>query len=350
MKSYLVTDESDFYVDNTNTIKVSINCITYNHEDYIADAIDSFLMQKTNFNFEILIHDDASIDRTPDIIRRYSEKYPDIIKPIYQVDNQYSKGVTRIGYKYNDLRAKGKYIALCEGDDYWTDPYKLQKQVDYMDSHAECSLCFHAAEIVYADKELTGRKVKNYDKNCICPIEDLIVRGGAFCATASFLYPTKLIKRLPQFFFEAHVGDYPLQMILASKGYVYYIDEIMSAYRTGVKGSWTDRKLLSGDVRKNMIVNHKNNINILNGFDVYTNYKYSNSVNRAKMLNEYQVLVLEQKIKEIKNSKYKTFYNELGIIGKIKLHAKCYFPNLYEKLIIIKRNTKKLLCNLVSNY
>jgi len=104
---------------NTDPL-VSICCLTYNHAPYIRDAIEGFLMQKTNFPVEILIHDDASTDGTADIIREYETRYPDIIKPIYQTENQYSKGV-KISWEYQFSRARGKYIALCEGDDYWTD-------------------------------------------------------------------------------------------------------------------------------------------------------------------------------------------------------------------------------------
>src|SRR5690606_29817302 len=115
---------------------VSIICYAYNHEKYIKDALNGFVMQKTEFPFEIIIHDDASSDKTADIIREFEREYPHILKPIYQTINQYSieKGkVTRICYE----AAKGKYIALCEGDDYWTDPLKLQKQVDFMESNPE---------------------------------------------------------------------------------------------------------------------------------------------------------------------------------------------------------------------
>jgi glycosyltransferase involved in cell wall biosynthesis len=126
-----------------NDILVSICCITYNHEKYIKDALDSFIMQKTNFNFEILIHDDASTDKTAEIIREYELRHPNLIKPIYQAENQYSKGV-KVG-KFNIERAQGKYIAVCEGDDYWIDPYKLQKQVDYMSANPECLMCVHAS-------------------------------------------------------------------------------------------------------------------------------------------------------------------------------------------------------------
>ena len=133
---------------------VSICCITYNHEKYIRDALESFLNQKTNFDFEILIHDDASTDKTSEIIQEYEKKYPNIIKPIYQIENQYSKGIS-INDTFNFSRAGGKYIALCEGDDYWLDSNKLQKQVDYMGKNHECTLCFHNAMVVSSnDKKL----------------------------------------------------------------------------------------------------------------------------------------------------------------------------------------------------
>lgn len=134
-------------------IIVSICCITYNHEPYIRDAIEGFLMQKTDFPFEILIHDDASTDGTADIIREYEAKYPDIIKPIYQTENQYSKGI-KVSQVYQFPRAKGKYIALCEGDDYWTDPYKLQKQVDFLEANKECVLTCHRYKIFDHEKNL----------------------------------------------------------------------------------------------------------------------------------------------------------------------------------------------------
>ncbi|HHX61228.1 MAG TPA: glycosyltransferase [Epulopiscium sp.] len=103
---------------------VSICCLAYNHEKFIRQALDGFIMQESNFPIEVLIHDDASTDDTANIIREYEKKYPEIIKPIYQTENQYSKGVG-ISVTYNFPRAKGKYIAMCEGDDYWTDPYYL---------------------------------------------------------------------------------------------------------------------------------------------------------------------------------------------------------------------------------
>ena len=122
---------------------VSICSITYNHAPYIRQCLDGFLMQETNFKYEIIIHDDASTDGTTEIIKEYAEKYPDLITPIFQSENQYSKGLRGFYAKFVFPRAKGKYIALCEGDDYWTDPLKLQKQVDFLEANPEYVMCTH---------------------------------------------------------------------------------------------------------------------------------------------------------------------------------------------------------------
>ena len=134
---------------------VSICCITYNHAPFIRQCLNGFLMQRPPSGIpedakmsdwcEILIHDDCSTDGTDAIIREYAEKYPDLIFPLYEEENQYSKGVKVDFFNYN--RARGKYIAYCEGDDYWTDPLKLQKQVDFMEAHPAYSVCFHACEV-----------------------------------------------------------------------------------------------------------------------------------------------------------------------------------------------------------
>ncbi len=122
---------------------VSICSITYNHAPYIRQCLDGFLMQRTNFRYEIIIHDDASTDGTAEIIREYVEKYPDLITPIFQTENLYSKGLRGFYARFVFPHAKGKYIAMCEGDDYWTDPLKLQKQVDFLEANPEYVMCSH---------------------------------------------------------------------------------------------------------------------------------------------------------------------------------------------------------------
>ena len=124
---------------------LTVCCVAYNHAPYIRQALDSVLMQKTDFPFEILIHDDCSTDGTTEIIREYEEKYPDIIKLIYETENQYSKGI-KIIRDCMGPSIQGKYVALLECDDYWTDPKKLQVQISYMEQHPDCSGTFHAAD------------------------------------------------------------------------------------------------------------------------------------------------------------------------------------------------------------
>lgn len=143
---------------DTRPIIVSIKCFTYNHEKYIRDALEGFVMQQTNFRFEIIVHDDASTDGTAKIIRKYAEKHPKIIKPIYEKENLYSKhdGSLR---RVMDVACQGKYIALCEGDDYWTDPLKLQKQVDFLESHPDYVMCAHRYKMYHQKDSVMDPKV-----------------------------------------------------------------------------------------------------------------------------------------------------------------------------------------------
>ena len=150
---------------NNDTVKVTIRCITYNQKDYIRQCLDGFVMQQTNFRYEAIVHDDASTDGTADIVREYAEKYPDIIKPIFETENQYSKHDGSLGRIMN-AHTRGKYVAICEGDDYWTDPHKLQKQADFLDANPQCSLTYHACKNVFSTpckvNYLSGENVKEF--------------------------------------------------------------------------------------------------------------------------------------------------------------------------------------------
>lgn len=166
--------------DNTEPV-VSISCITYNHENFIRDAIEGFLMQKTTFPVEILIHDDASTDNTASIVREYEEKYPQLIKPIYQTENQYSKKDGTIG-RIQRGRARGKYFATCEGDDYWTDPLKLQKQVEFLEANPDCSLCFHASKSIRNNNpnDYTLHRPKDIPLDNKFEMKHAILGGGGY--------------------------------------------------------------------------------------------------------------------------------------------------------------------------
>lgn len=326
-------------------IIVSINCITYNHENYIADAIESFLMQKTNFKYEILIHDDASSDRTAEIIREYEKKYPDIIKPIYQRENQYSKGVRGIGTRFNETRSKGKYIAVCEGDDYWTDSHKLQKQVNFMESNPEYSMCFHAAEFVNVDKKATGTIARIYNEDKIVSMEDIIRKSSpGYIPTASRVYRKELAANIPQWVFDCCVGDMPMSLLLASRGKFFYMDEVMSAYRINVPGSWTNRTIEGKNRVSGNIKVIRNGIETLKAFNEYTEYKYDNEVQKAIEEKEINILLLERNIKEIVKGRYKIYYEKMNLTRKAKFLLSYYIPRTYSSLAKFKNLIEKLGC------
>lgn len=195
---------------NSN-ILVSISCITYNQAPYIKQCLDGLLMQVCDFNFEVLIHDDASTDETQSIIKKYEARYPDIIKPYFQKENQWSKGVRGINAKYNFSRAKGKYIALCDGDDYWTDPLKLQKQVNFMEENENYVACGCYADIIRQGKLVISEKPlidKSYNQL------DLI--GKHPFPTLTTLFRNIDLKEFSEY--KIIVGDIELFMYLSQYG------------------------------------------------------------------------------------------------------------------------------------
>ncbi|MES1046061.1 glycosyltransferase [Heyndrickxia oleronia] len=315
------------------SILVSILCMTYNHELYIEDAIEGFLQQKTNYDVEIIIGEDCSTDNTRKIVKKYMNEYPGKIKMITSDHN--------VGMNKNAQRliesSRGKYIAICEGDDYWTDPFKLQKQIDYMEEHPECSLCFHAAEIVINKEKQTGNLVRPYNNNKICPTEDIILGGGGFCPTASLLFPRRIIEHLPAFFQKAHVGDYPLQMWTACQGYAYYMDEIMAAYRIGNQSSWTNQLIREGDLKEKLIKVKMGDIQLLKEFNRTTDNKYNPVIEETILKREFEILLLQHNLRKLKTTKYKILYTQLTTIEKLKLLTKFYFPRAYRAMVGMKK-------------
>ena len=215
---------------------VSICCLAYNHEPYIRECLDGMLMQRTTFKFEILIHDDASTDNTAKIIKEYAEKYPTIIKPILQTENQYSKGKgILIPFVYP--RAKAKYIALCEGDDYWIDPYKLQKQVDFLEANEEYSLCFHNAiehwedgsreDSIFSDVEDRDYSAVEIYKKWTIPTASVVFRKDVI---DSLRY--KEVSLNPKFIY----GDIILFLTCAEFGKLRGFTDTMSIYRRHIGG------------------------------------------------------------------------------------------------------------------
>lgn len=319
-------------IDNGDLL-VSIVCNTYNQETYIADALDSFIMQKTSFKFEILVHDDASTDSTADIVREYEKKYPDLIKPIYQTENQYSQKngvISKLQYG----RAKGKYIAFCEGDDYWIDENKLQKQVDFMESHPDYSLCVHSAQMVEADNKRLIRNISAFEEDRDMTVDEIIVRWGTELATNSMMYQRELRKEYPEFLLNAPVGDYPLTMYLSFCGKVRYMKDCMSAYRYMSRGSWSSQFMSNSEASKRKRIDLLEEFKgILDKTDNYTNYKYHQAFEEKRIIYNLEIMRHSKQLGEKKI--FKSAYRQLPVKNKIIYQLENYAPfiiKLYDKI------------------
>lgn len=314
------------------TIKVSVSVTTFNQEKYIEQTLDSILMQKTNFDFEILINDDASIDRSVEIIKSYQEKYPDKIKPIFQTENQYTQN-KEVHYTFNYTRAEGKYIAYCDGDDYWTDCNKLQKQFDFLEAHPDVSACIHPGKTINEQgTKILGYRRLNQNHHYL-DTRDIIGLQGRMI-TNSLLMRNYFSEGLvmPEWFNEAHITDYPLYLILSTKGNFYYMDEIMCAYRAASKGSWTEKVYNNPENRKKHIYEM---IDLLERFNEYTDYKYDDSIKDQIKHNQLGYVMIDRNMKHTNPKDFKSLYNILPLKKKIKLNILIYFPRLvglYKKL------------------
>lgn len=255
-----------------NDILVSVWMITYNHEKYISDALDSVLSQKVNFNFEIVIGDDHSLDQTTQILKDYQKNNPKLIKLILQ-----KKNVGMIANQNVTFKAcRGKYIAMLEGDDFWTDPNKLQMQVEMMLKNPACHLSFHPV-----NETKHGRILSRHSfRNKIFSVRNVIKGGGYYCPTASLMLNRAVVEQLPRFLCEAPAGDYYLQILGSINGGALYINKVMATYRIESEGSWSEL------VKKHSarILFKKETIKILDLLNSHLNFKFNKEINNRQLL------------------------------------------------------------------
>ncbi len=228
-----------------DNIEVSVICITYNQENYIEKTLSNIVSQKTNFRFEVIVHDDASTDGTADVVRSYAERYPDLIKPILQKENQHSKKVKITSSLLP--KAQGKYFAFCEGDDYWCDDYKLQKQYDAMEDNPECCICVHKTQNINEDGSLYPSVQGEYpsihegvlDNETVCKL--FLKKPTTIFHTSSFFIRLSMFREIyisnPEFTKYSTGGDQDMLRVCLNEGPYYFIDEIMTCYRRFAKGS-----------------------------------------------------------------------------------------------------------------
>ncbi len=269
----------------SDNVIVTIRCLVYNHEPYIRQCLEGFVMQKTNFTFEAIVHDDASTDGSAAIIKEYAEKYPDIIKPIYETENQYSKhdGSLR---RIMDSHTRGKYIAYCEGDDYWTDPLKLQKQVDFLEGHPEYTMCFHAAILKWEKKEHPDSLFYNVEGREYSGPEIFkrwIVATASVVFKASVLHSDiyKKVQQDKRFLY----GDNPLFLSAAKLGRIYGMKDVMSVYRKHEGGA-----VFFHNIEREL----KANINDIAVYEVFGKEYRKIAINKICVRNVYNYLLLDR--------------------------------------------------------
>ena len=313
-------------------IMVSVLCTAYNQERYIRKCLEGFIKQKTKFKFEVLINDDASTDNTASIIREYEQRYPDIIKAFYQPVNLYSQHKP-IESDVLFPKAKGKYIALCEGDDYWVDASKLQKQVDAMEKHPECIFCTCRARIIrengsYTNRFLPSVKIKtgviSSEEFLEISVYDIFQRNG-FMVRSSFL--KEYYTSIPCFRKVCKVGDVPMRLYFGSSGPSYYYSDVFVNYRIGSSSSIS--KEFNSSIQSHL--NMMDNLNLTyEEFDKYTDGRYHHICKKRILTNEFMKLYWRGEYKRLLSKEYSEVFAHRSIRVRINIILSVLFPKSYQ--------------------
>ncbi len=329
-------------------IEVSIICLTYNQEKYIRDTLDGFLIQQTNFKYEILIHDDVSTDGTVEIIKEYQQKYPDIIRLILEEENQYSKGVDLTKDICFPL-ARGRYIAFCEGDDYWTYKGKLQAQYDIMEADPEISLCYHNAVVYNEGKDSLVLNVLRHpsgyirDKDVICPTK-------GWYPTASSFYRAEYLRDYPDL--HAPTGDEGMRYYMACRGKLYFINQAWCVYREASDGGWNTKFKNNKEIADRYV---KDLVTFLINFNEYSAGKYEKyfyirlirtviffiEIYYRKQYTREEFHLYIENLKELTEHRVDSLFDEIRRIESIR--CKEYFPlTVKEKLLPMLNSDSRL--------
>ncbi len=263
-------------------ILVSVICTCYNHSKFIEQTIQGFLIQKTDFPFEIIIHDDASTDGSALILTDYQCKYPNLIKLILQKDNKYSKG-EMILLDYIAPECHGNFIAICEGDDYWIDERKLQKQINVMKNFKDCLISFHPT---IGLRNGGQEKIIAYhgEKEKVIPVGDVICGGGGYMPTASIVFHQSILTHLSEFYHRypnPPIGDVILQVIGSLPNGAVYFPDKASVYRIFANGSWSLRMQTDRTFAENNVLGLFRINRIL---DEYSNFRYTKQIMQSNLL------------------------------------------------------------------
>ena len=312
-----------------NDCLVSILCTAYNHEQYIRSALESFVSQKTGFAFEVLVNDDASSDGTAAIIREYEEKYPEIIRPFYQVENQFSKG---IGYIYENIfypHARGKYFAFCEGDDYWTDESKLQRQVDFLESHPDYSACVHNTTLHYCNGSRPDELLIPGRGDHEVLYENVIHGPIDAYHTSSLMARREIIVQTPDFYRAATAhgfADYAWALLLRLKGGIWFIDRSMSVYRLfSNQAAWTSGVDRQYDKLRGFV---QGKVEMLRAFLPHAPAEVRPRVEQEILEREFELMYIEGRDREQRKGPYRQILRRQSRSYRVKNFIKSYVPGL----------------------
>lgn len=322
----------DGRIGKQDDIMVSVAFYVYNEEKFVCKAIESILNQITDFKYEIIVHDDASTDSSANLLKEYEKNYPELIRGIYQNENQYQKGIY-VPKKYVYPLVRGKYMAYCDGDDYWTDKYKLQKQVDFLESHPDYVMCVHGFSFLY---EKTKKISDNYIYHNSQDMErEAFIKwdGRNIPQIGTWLYRSDLAINRPELFWRISVentmtiSDQPLGMYLALQGKIWYMNEIMSVWRR-----------YKTSVSSKMIPDHavaftESKIKFLEASKEVYGIKY-NSVFKEEI--EKQKINICLFKKEYKRITQFSAFKKFSLYAKLKIYIGCISPKLYDFLREVK--------------
>lgn len=319
----------------SSEILVSVCCITYNHEKYVRECLNGFAMQKTNFNYEILIYDDASTDKTQDILKEFQTKYPEKVKLFLAKENQYKKGANGKGGFRKALcpLISGKYVAFCEGDDYWIDPYKLQKQVDALESNPNCTFCAHRVKVENQNEKkhlfIPGFRLQSGVISAERWREYL--KYDMFVHTSSFMLKGDVARRYAEdrasYIDKLPIGDLFFQLRCAEEGDMFFIDEVLSCYRLWTVGSWSNRTLENKNSRKKFF---EKMIASFEEYNEYTNYKYNDFFSERIKISKINIFLIDKNYSFLHDQNYKKAWNSLPTKRKIKIVLE-YFKSSWIK-------------------
>lgn len=303
-------------------IMISVCCLAYNHGKYIRDCMEGFVHQKTSYKYEVVVHDDASTDNTADIIKEYAEHYPDIIKPIFQTENQYSKCIS-ISRNFIFPKIKGKYIAVCEGDDYWCDEYKLQKQIEFLEKHPDYVACVHNTKVINCRTGEEYFKIKNAIDETLST-EQVLNNSVKEFHTSSIVFRREYMI-IPLELSLSYCGDYPRALYLALNGKIFRYGNVMSVYRFFSHGSYTER---TESAKKEIIISRqKESIQVHKNFDKYSNFQYHDIFQKKIDESKFNILWLSgEKKKAIK--KYPHIVSNTQGKDRVRLYLDAYLPIL----------------------